>query len=157
MRSKAAVWSCMLARPTKLLERLRDMSLVLCNDKPNACRSRGATAQEVISAGQTLPARIDWIYPVVFFILMLFSMIAAHKIPSDSVFFIWALIISPIITFLIGLMGTILSTIFSKSAFVLVTSQMPITSFMITPPVPMISAVLYQLLVIILLYAGKNE
>ena len=112
---------------------------------------------EVVSVGQNLPGYLDWVYPVVLLVLLIFSMIAAHKIPSDSGYFIVGLLVSPLIAFVIGIMSHLLNAIFSHSTLAIVASQMPITQFMTTPPVPMISGILYLLLVLILLYAGKNE
>jgi hypothetical protein len=111
----------------------------------------------VVSAGQNFGTYFDWVYPVVLLVLMIFSMIAASKIPSDSGFFIIALLLIPFIGFVISLMAEILQNIWNFSTFAAMTAQMPITGFMLNGSVPLITGILYMVLTLIPLYAGKSE
>lgn len=99
----------------------------------------------------------DWVAPVIYGLLLLASIIFAYLIPSNAFYFVIAWIAIPFIGLGIVILGNLSNLIWETTAVADMTIQMPVTAFMMTGNNPLILGVSYMLLVLIALYAGKNE
>jgi hypothetical protein len=106
---------------------------------------------------QNFGANNDWVAPVLYGLLLLASLIFAHNIPSNTVYFVIAMIAIPFIGLAIIIMQTLSNLIWETTAVADMTIQMPITQFMMTGNIPLILGIIYMILTLIALYAGKDE
>jgi len=134
------------------------VGIILWNFQSNAASIpafSGTESQANLAFMADYGGLMDWVVLAVYFITLIFSIIAARAIPSSVYFMVMGVIVSLFITATIIFLSRFLQEMLAQAALTNIVSQLTIIPFFVNYSVYF--ALLYMFLTLLALYAGKDD